>query len=106
MAADKSPEVAPQAPHVASHLESMPVFLPDDRLLATIETLTAKLFPGSVQFAEDFDPAEPNTRYVVFTARSEGEWRDIRSSVVEWHRQVSALFPESINYFRLEVLPE
>lgn len=79
---------------------------PSAEVLETIKAITKAFFPGPVDFAEDFDPAEPNSRYVVFTATAEGEWQDLRSRVVDWHAQVRAIFPEPINYFRLEVRPQ
>jgi hypothetical protein len=78
---------------------------PSAEVLGTIKAITEALFPGPVDFAEEFDPAEPNSRYVVFTATAEGEWKDLRGRVIDWHAQVRAICPEPINYFRLEIQP-
>jgi hypothetical protein len=75
-------------------------------MLAAIAKITEALFPGPVEFAEGFDPAEPNARYMVFTAISKDPWKALRGRVIGWHNQVHDLCPEPINYFRLEVLPK
>ncbi len=76
------------------------------KLLDAVAQLTAALFPGSVSMTEEFDPAEPADRYVVFTATAKGDWKEIRDSVLAWHEQVRALCPEPVNYFRLDVHPQ
>lgn len=74
------------------------------KLLDAIQQLTTQLFPGPVSFAEEFDPAEPTNRYVVFTATANGDWKGVRDRVLEWHNRVRALCPEPVNYFRLDVV--
>jgi len=79
---------------------------PSADVLATVKSITESLFPGSVDFTKEFDPSEPDSPYVVFTATAQGEWKDYRDAVVEWHRRVHAVCPEPVNYFRLEILPQ
>jgi hypothetical protein len=75
-------------------------------VIDAVHQVTVALFPGPVSIAEEFDPAEPGNRYVVFTAAAEGDWSHIRDKALAWHERVRAICPEPANYFRLDVHPK
>ena len=75
-------------------------------MMDEIQQLTTRLFAGPVSVAEEFDPAEPADRYLVFTGTAKGDWKDIRSTALAWHEQVRTLCGEPVNHFRLDVHPQ
>ena len=62
-------------------------------LLVKIADITRSLFPGEVTWQEEFDPDAPEHHFLVFTARADGEPREVVDRRCEWHVRVEQLQP-------------
>lgn len=71
--------------------------------LTRILNLTQRIFPGPVAVEREFDPAEPDSPWVVFEVKVGGERKELMDRYFQWHDEIEKFIPGHSPQIRLAV---
>ncbi len=78
----------------------------NDELSQHLLAITADKFPpGALEISLEFDPDEPDEKYLVFTVEATGETRELLDRRHQWHLAVADVVGEDAIKFRLSIYP-
>jgi hypothetical protein len=78
----------------------------NDELSQQLLAMTADTFPsGALEISLEFDPEEPDEKYLVFTVEATGETRELLDRRHRWHLAVADVVGEDAIKFRLSIYP-
>jgi hypothetical protein len=74
--------------------------------LAEVVQITKQMFSCDPVFEVLSDPEEPEFPFVLYTVKHTGETAQHLQLQTEWHQRIKGLFPDSLNYPRLRIIPQ
>jgi len=76
------------------------------QLVGRITQISERLFPGPVNIEYAFDPEDPSVEWLIFDVVAQGEYKDYRDRIFQWHDEVDTIVPGTAADFRLSVMPQ
>jgi hypothetical protein len=84
---------------------ALPATLETATLMVQVRRITQDLFPGMCEFTNEFDPENPDDRYVVVNVEATGDPKEIVDRSCAWHLRIRKLSTDLSDMLRLSIVP-